>query len=180
MEEILILVDEKDNIIGFDTKENCHLGEGKLHRGFVVFLFDDKKDLLIQKRSEKKPLYNGYWDVSVASHPLKKKDGIETYEEAGRRRLKEELGIIEDVSLKRVLDYVYHAPYGKYSEREFCVLLVGTYDGEIFPNRDEISEHKHIPIKELEEEIEEKTYTPWFKIAFKKFLKHPLYKEIGK
>lgn len=171
MSEILVLVDELDNIIGFDIKENCHLGYGKLHRGFVIFLFDENNKILIQKRSEKKPLYNGFWDASVASHPLKKQEGIESYEVAGKRRLTEELGIYEDVQLKRVLDYVYYAPFGKYSEREFCVLLVGTYNGEIYPNPDEVADYKYLSIRDLENEIEKNPYTPWFKIAFEKFLK---------
>lgn len=169
MEEILVLVDELDNIKGFDTKENCHLGNGKLHRGFVIFLFDENNRILIQKRSDQKLIYNGFWDVSVASHPLKKQDKIETYEEAGKRRLGEELGIYEDVPLKRVLDYVYHAPFGKYSEKEFCVLLVGEYNGEIKPNPNEIADYKYLDIRDLNKEIKKSAYTPWLKIAFEKF-----------
>ena len=41
MEEACILVDEEDNILGKDTKVNCHLGEGKLHRAFSVLLFNN-------------------------------------------------------------------------------------------------------------------------------------------
>ncbi|MEM5882672.1 MAG: isopentenyl-diphosphate delta-isomerase [Candidatus Aenigmatarchaeota archaeon] len=173
MSEILVLVDELDNIIGFDTKENCHLGEGKLHRGFVVFLFDEENRILVQKRSEQKTLYNGFWDASVASHPLKKEDRIETYEEAARRRLGEELGIYKDVLLERVLDYVYYAPFGKYSEREFCVLLKGEYEGEVNPNPNEIAAYRYLCIRDLRKEIKKNpyAYTPWFKIAFEKFLK---------
>ena len=45
MEENCIIVDDKDNIIGKDTKVNCHLGEGKLHRAFSVLLFNDENKL---------------------------------------------------------------------------------------------------------------------------------------
>ena len=54
MEEACILVDKNDNILGKDTKVNCHLGEGKLHRAFSVLLFNSSGKLLIQKRSSEK------------------------------------------------------------------------------------------------------------------------------
>ena len=45
MEENCILVDKEDNIIGKDSKVNCHLGEGKLHRAFSVLLFNNSSPL---------------------------------------------------------------------------------------------------------------------------------------
>ena len=47
MEDIL-LVDEDDNIIGKEEKLSAHKS-GKLHRAFSVFVFNSKKELLIQK-----------------------------------------------------------------------------------------------------------------------------------
>ena len=38
--DTLILVDEQDNEIGSCEKVDCHLGKGKLHRAFSVFLFN--------------------------------------------------------------------------------------------------------------------------------------------
>ena len=88
-EQWLILVDEKDNALGYDTRENCHLGEGRTHRAFVVFLFNSKKELLVQKRSSLKLLWSNYWDVSVTSHVLRDED----YLSASARALKNELAI---------------------------------------------------------------------------------------
>ena len=51
MQEECILVDENDNILGKDSKVNCHLNEGKLHRAFSVLLFNTSGELLIQKRA---------------------------------------------------------------------------------------------------------------------------------
>ena len=39
MEENCIVVDDDDNIIGKDSKVNCHLKEGKLHRAFSCLLY---------------------------------------------------------------------------------------------------------------------------------------------
>lgn len=58
LEEKCILVDEQDKRIGEATKKDCHLidknGHILLHRAFSVFLFNDKGDLLVQKRSASK------------------------------------------------------------------------------------------------------------------------------
>ncbi len=65
----LILVDEEDKIIGFEEKEKCHDGNGLLHRAFSTFIFNDKKELLIQKRSKLKRLWPLFWSNTCCSHP---------------------------------------------------------------------------------------------------------------
>jgi len=53
-DELLILVDQNDNEIGYETKEKCHQGDGILHRAFSIFLFNDKHELLFQKKVRRK------------------------------------------------------------------------------------------------------------------------------
>ena len=165
-EEWLILVDEKDNALGYDTRENCHLGEGRMHRAFVVFLFNSKKELLVQKRSSQKLLWPSYWDVSATSHVLRD----EEYLSAAARALKNELGITS-ARLRRVLDFTYVAPFGKYSENEYCVLLVDDYDGSVNPNQDEVAAIRYNSLEDLRRDMRAKPddYTPWFKIAVHRF-----------
>ncbi|MDE2218479.1 MAG: hypothetical protein KGJ58_03455, partial [Patescibacteria group bacterium] len=40
-----------DQGIGYMGKEDCHLGNGVLHRAFSFFIFNDNNELLIQRRS---------------------------------------------------------------------------------------------------------------------------------
>lgn len=58
LKESCILVDTNDNVIGQESKRNCHLvqkdGTIPLHRAFSVFIFNKKGDLLLQKRSSEK------------------------------------------------------------------------------------------------------------------------------
>jgi len=58
LQERCILVDKLDRPIGEATKKFCHEinaeGSLPLHRAFSVFLFNDKKELLLQKRSSTK------------------------------------------------------------------------------------------------------------------------------
>jgi isopentenyl-diphosphate delta-isomerase len=163
--EILVLVDEEDNQVGTADREEAHLGMGKRHRAFVVFLFKDNK-LIIQRRSMKKKLWPGYWDVSYTSHVYPE----ETYTNAARRKALQELGI-EVNDFKEVLSFVYWAPYNGYSENEFCKLFVAYTENEPKPNPEEVMDVRYLTLEEVEKEVLEKpeAFTPWFKISLSKY-----------
>lgn len=84
----LSVIDENDNIIGKDTRENIHKN-GLLHRGVSVWLYNPKGEIIFQKRSANKDIYPGLLASSVGGGV----DLGENYEEAGIRELKEESGI---------------------------------------------------------------------------------------
>ena len=67
-DEDLILVDIDDRVTGYDNKLNAHMGGGKLHRAFSVFLFDGPDWVLLQRRAPGKPLWPGYWANSCCRH----------------------------------------------------------------------------------------------------------------
>jgi len=174
MEEILILVDENDNEIGRETREKCHIGRGKMHRALAVFLFNKRKMLLIQQRSQKKQLWPGCWDCTAATHVYPN----ETYESAAQRALKQELGISTPV--EKLLAFTYFASFNNHAENEYCTLLVGEYQGKVNSNPQEVSNFSHVSLLELREKMTKETqaYTPWFRIAFEKFLKHSHSKQL--
>lgn len=64
MEELLILVNENDEVIGFEEKMETHIKE-KLHRAFSLFIFDkDNEKMLIHKRADGKYHSGGLWTNS--------------------------------------------------------------------------------------------------------------------
>ncbi|CAN0859638.1 Isopentenyl-diphosphate Delta-isomerase II [Linum grandiflorum] len=74
-EDECILVDENDQVVGHDSKYNCHLWENivkgnALHRAFSVFLFNSKYELLLQQRSATKVTFPLVWTNTCCSHPL--------------------------------------------------------------------------------------------------------------
>jgi len=172
-QEILILVDDNDNELGTDTRENCHSGKGKRHRAYTAFIFHDGK-MLLQRRSTKKLLWPGAWDVSFTSHVYPG----ESYQQAATRRALQELnarvGPLADVH-----SFVYFAPQGDNAENEFCRVLVGDFDGKITVNRDEIASVRWAKVSELERDVASHpdSYTPWFKLSFEGFLKSPVSKK---
>lgn len=63
MKEQLILVDEQDNVVGSCSKKDGHLRSMlvKPHRAFSVFLFNEKNELLLQRRSSHKITFPNMW-----------------------------------------------------------------------------------------------------------------------
>ncbi len=168
-QETLILVDDDDNEIGTDTRENCHAGSGKRHRAYTAFIFHDGK-MLLQRRSMKKLLWPGAWDVSYTSHVYPG----ETYQQAATRRAKEELDA-KVGDLKDVHSFVYFAPQGANAENEFCRVLIGDFDGRITPDPDEMMEVRWGKVSEVASDLKAnpETYTPWFKLSFEGLLRSP-------
>lgn len=164
----IILVDRKDKGIGLAEKLECHLGKGKLHRAFSVFIFNKKEELLLQQRSAKKMLWPGFWSNTCCSHP---KMG-ENFQKAGRRRLKEEMGF--NCPLRVVGRFQYHAKYKNVgSEYELCYVLEGSYQGKIKANKKEVADCRWVSLTDLRKEIRKnpRKFTPWFKTELKKFFK---------
>ncbi|MDO8667773.1 MAG: isopentenyl-diphosphate delta-isomerase [bacterium] len=167
MNDQIITVNENDEVTGSDTKENCHAGNGILHRAITVFIMNGKKEILITKRSALKKLWPGFWDASCSTHIRKN----ETVEQAGEKRLPEEIGF--SCKLKSILRFQYQVNFKNIgSENELCYLLIGGYDGEVKPNPAEVSEYKWLSLEQLKNVINNPDITPWLKIAFKKYLEY--------
>ena len=94
-EEQVILVNEKDEQIGLMPKLEAHQ-KAVLHRAFSVFILNDKKEIMLQKRASHKYHSPGLWTNTCCSH---QRDG-EGNIEAGRRRLLEEMGFTTELKVR--------------------------------------------------------------------------------
>jgi len=159
-QEYVILVDADDNPIGKKEKFECHMGEGSLHRAFSVFIFNSRNEVLLQQRSQNKPLWPGFWSNTCCSHPREN----ETYVEAAHRRLKEEMGMQVDVEF--LYKFQYRAKYKNIgTENEVCAVLFGHTQGEPLANPDEVNNTKWVKWNELLKDVTngaDQIYTPWF------------------
>jgi isopentenyl-diphosphate delta-isomerase len=159
--EPLILVDGEDNVTGYETKVNAHLGDGLLHRAFSIFLFTENDEVLLQQRSGTKPLWPLYWSNSCCSHPRRG----ESYEQAVHRRLREELAV--DVDLKFLYRFQYQAIFGDTgAEHELCSVFVGKVPApvRIDVNPGEIAAWRWMPSVDVDRlvQAEPERVTPWF------------------
>lgn len=160
----VILVDEHDVPTGTMEKMEVHQ-KALLHRAFSVFVFNEKGELLLQKRADKKYHSGGLWTNACCSHP---KPGEETLY-AAQVRLQEEMGF--NTELKKAFDFIYKAPFDNgLTEYEFDHVFIGTYNGDIMPDADEVSDYCFKPVEEIKHSIQShpQKYTEWFKIAFTK------------
>ena len=110
-----------------------------------------------------KKLWPGFWDGTVASHVRRG----ESYEEAARRRLREEMGI-EGAGITYITKFTYKAVYeNQGSEREVCAVLTAKGTGilERAPRADEISETRFIDPRRVPEE---EGMTPWLLLALER------------
>lgn len=161
--EELILVDTQDNETGHRSKAECHDGDGILHRAFSLFLFNGHRELLLQRRSESKRLWPGYWSNSCCSHP-RRGESIHT---ATQRRLSDELNVT--ATLEYVYKFRYQASFGDAgAENELCHVFLGTTGGVLRPNISEIAEVRFVTARELSAELEADAdaFTPWFKMEW--------------
>jgi isopentenyl-diphosphate delta-isomerase len=159
----IILVDENDNLVGFETKLKAHEDGGKLHRAFSIFVFDARGKLLLQRRAKKKYHFGGLWSNTCCSHPKKG----EELQDAAQARLQQEFGF--DTRLKKLFSFLYRASDvgSGLTEHEFDHVFYGEFDGDPRPNPDEIEDWKWVDVAELMSDLENNPhcYTPWFKIA---------------
>lgn len=88
LDEIVDVVDEEDKPVGTATIREC-LRSGLLHRAVAVQVFRPGGGALLQKRSLSDPWHPGRWTLSCTGHVR----AGESYPEAARRELSEELGL---------------------------------------------------------------------------------------
>lgn len=139
-EEYVVLVTEENNPIGRSPKLATHNHATKRHRGFSLFLFNEKKQLLLQQRSHTKKTWPMVWSNSCCGHP--KED--ELPEDAAQRRLAYELGIT-DAKIEMILpDYQYTCEKDGIVENEFCPVMVGFSQSSPNLNPDEVEAVKWI------------------------------------
>ena len=164
----VILVDEHDVPLGTMEKLEAHK-KALLHRAFSIFIFNSKGDVLLHKRAAGKYHSAGLWTNACCSHPLPGEDTLV----AASRRLKEEMGI--STPLKKVFEFTYSSSFDNgLTENEFDHVFIGIYDGEIIPDKEEVSDFCYKTPGEVRDELQHhpKHYTEWFKIAFPKVEQH--------
>lgn len=171
MDTTVILIDDRDNKIGYEKKEAAHSGSGKRHRAIALLLFNKRSELLLQRRKHKR--WDDIWDMAGATDVLRVNGRDETYEESALRCLKREWGV--EVPLRRLFGFNYFENYGSMCENEFCMIIAGEVPDNIKFNPEVAYSQKWVALRGLAEDMESNPddYTPWFKITIKELMKRP-------
>ena len=179
MEEIVVLVDKQNRVLGTAPKLETHNSNTPLHRGFSVFLFNKKGELLLQQRSRTKKTFPLVWSNSCCGHPMLNESNVE----AAKRKLSQELGIKNVEVYEIISDYTYKVSMNGIYENEICPILTCFTDKKPIANKEEIENMRWINWNKFQQEIKQRpgTYSVWCEEETKllekneKFLK--LYKQ---
>jgi isopentenyl-diphosphate delta-isomerase type 1 len=137
--ELFIVVDENDRFLGYRTRYDCHHDKTLIHRTIGVLIYNSKGEILLQKRSLTKDLNPGKWAVGVGGHVMKG----QTYDEAAKREMLEELGI--NIEIQLVKKWLMKSD----AETEMSMLYQGFSEGPFKINLTELTEVKFFQTKIL-------------------------------
>jgi len=168
LKESVILVDTGGQAIGIMDKLEAHQN-GNLHLAFSVFIFNSKGQLLLQQRALDKYHSGGLWTNTCCSHPR----AGETIIDAGRRRLKEEMGM--ETELTELFQFSYrHEFENGLIEHEYDHVLIGISDQLPEPDPDEVADFRYMNTGTLVLNLmaQPDIYTPWFRICLDRVLKN--------
>ncbi len=162
-EELLEVVTKDGGIIKTLPRSEIHGNPSLIHKVVHVLVFNRKRELFLQKRSINKDVAPGKWDTSVGGHV----DAGETFNEALRREMREELGITV-CEPKFLYSYIHSNPY----ETELVYTYSCIYEGKINFGKDEIEEVRLWSMEEINKNIGKSIFSDNFEHEIGMYTKH--------
>jgi isopentenyldiphosphate isomerase len=164
-EELLTRVSDDDaTVLGPVARREVHGNPDLIHRSVHVLLVHPVDGgILLQKRSQEKDTYPGYWDTSVGGHVTYG----QSYEEAVVRETAEELGVTLDIGEFRML---YKTRFRDKNESENTATYLCLHAGPFAFNPEEITDIRFWSRAEVEAAVGTETFTPHFEAEFDAFV----------
>jgi isopentenyldiphosphate isomerase len=140
-DELVDVVDDDDNVIGTVTRREMRAGR-LLHRSVGIAVMSGDGRLLVHRRSLDKDVWPGWWDIAAGGVVL----SGETYEQAARRELAEELGIAA-----AELEFMGSGRFVDDHVAELCRGYLAVHDGPFTFDDGEVVESRWVTFTELDE-----------------------------
>lgn len=166
-EQELLLCDAQGRVTGRASREACHRGRGLRHLAVFLVARDGAGRWLLQHR--RSHLWDGWWDLAGATHPIAEGSHVESVEEAARRCLRDEWGV-SDGPLRRLFAFNYEAPHGDWAENEHCVVYETTLDDSARPDPRHAHDVRWVETDALRREAAQDgaRFTPWCLITLER------------
>lgn len=160
--EILSVVNEDDQVIAALPRDQIH-AKGLRHRAVHVLVFNQQRQLFLQKRSLKKDLNKGLWDTSAAGHV----DQGEGYTPSAIRETQEELGI----DITNSIEFLFKLSASQLLGMEFIHVYQCCHNGPFKLNADEIDEGSWLSTQSITDRVNnnDMTLTETFKIIWQQY-----------
>jgi len=136
-DELFVVVDKNDKVVGYRTRKECHQNKTLIHRSVGMVISNAKGEILLQKRSLTKDLYPGFYSSSCSGHLKKGED----YQKAAEREIKEELGVARKLNIKIFKKIIIATGW----ETEMYTILLAKDNGPFNLNLEEIEFVKFFP-----------------------------------
>ena len=158
-DELIDIVNEKDEVIGTTTRKDAYVNLSMI-RIVHVFIFNANGEMALQIRSKDLSFCPGHYVTAGSGHVL----SSETYQQAGKRELKEELDI--DVPLMFEGSERYQQPNGM---KKILGVLRGNYDGLLVPHEADVEGARWCSMEELQHMVyRAEPFHPEFLLLLKK------------
>jgi isopentenyldiphosphate isomerase len=149
-DEIVAIVNERNEVVGSATRREMRARKLP-HRSTYILVFNSQGGLYVQKRTETKDVFPGYFDPTAGGVVL----FDETYEQGAARELEEELGI-RNVPLVRHFTHCYR-------DEDVCVwgaLFTCSFDGPMVLQEEEIVSGEFLPVSVVLQRSKKERFTP--------------------
>lgn len=160
-DEMLEIVDEQGTVLGLAPRSELHRTPALLHRVVHILVFNDRGQLLLQKRSMHKDVAPGKWDTSVGGHVNPGED----VKGAALRELKEELGIAQ-CDIQFLHTYIF----SNHHESELVSTFTCTYNGNIDFSEKEIDEVRFWDLEEIKTNLGKQVFSSHFEKEFRTYI----------
>lgn len=144
--ELVTIVNEKNEIVG--ALSRAEMRRKRLpHRAVYILVFNQKHELFVQKRTDTKDIYPGYYDIAAGGVVV----SGESWEQAAERELLEELGIrahlipLFDFHHKTVDNDVWGMAYMCFHEGPFLLQPEEVVSGEFMKPTDILKLAQRLP-----------------------------------
>ena len=149
-DELVIIVDKENTEVGVVPRREMRSGRLR-HRATYILVFNAKGELFLQKRTQTKDVFPGYYDIAAGGVVL----AGESYEEGAIRELEEELGIRE-TPLTSLFDFYYEDEHIRLWGRAFSC----TFDGELVLQEEEVESGEFMEVDEVFRLATTEQFTP--------------------
>jgi len=149
-DEMVTIVDERNRVVGAAPRREMRAGNLP-HRATYILVFNPRGELYVQKRTQSKDVFPGYYDVAAGGVIL----AGESYEEGAARELEEELGV-KGVPLTRLFDFSYKDEWVKIWGAAFSCI----YDGEVVLQQEEVESGAFLAVDEVFRLAAAQSFTP--------------------